>query len=89
MPWDESSTDSLQRHIDDLDWLAPVWVTVTGPDHRFTVLPDRTGEPSSMPRQHRPAILPVVQNFANGQVDRGGREGMLADPGRAAASSTS
>ena len=32
-PWDESSTASLQRHIGDLDWLAPVWVTVTGPSH--------------------------------------------------------
>ena len=30
VPWDESSTFSLQRHIGDLDWLAPVWVTVTG-----------------------------------------------------------
>ena len=34
-PWDESSTASLQRHINDLDWLAPVWVTVTGPSHQF------------------------------------------------------
>ena len=42
-PWDESSTASLQRHIGDLDWLAPVWVTVTGPNHQFTVLPDRNG----------------------------------------------
>src|SRR5881392_828533 len=38
VPWDESSTYSLQRHINDLDWLAPVWLTVTGPNHQFNVL---------------------------------------------------
>ena len=28
-PWDPSSVASLKQHIGDLDWLAPVWVTVT------------------------------------------------------------
>src|SRR6185503_11454295 len=40
VPWDESSTASLQRHIGDLDWLAPMWVTVVGPQHQFNVTPD-------------------------------------------------
>jgi cellulose synthase/poly-beta-1,6-N-acetylglucosamine synthase-like glycosyltransferase/peptidoglycan/xylan/chitin deacetylase (PgdA/CDA1 family)/spore germination protein YaaH len=79
-PWDESSTASLQRHIDDLDWLAPVWVTVTGPNHQFNVLPDRDGRAVINSAAHRPLILPVVQNFANGQVDPVGIRGMLADP---------
>ena len=43
MPWDQSSTFSLQRHIGELDWLAPVWLTVTGPAHDFNILPDRNG----------------------------------------------
>src|SRR5690348_4861943 len=42
-PWDPSSVASLQRHINDIDWLAPVWLTVTGPAHQLTVLPDRSG----------------------------------------------
>ncbi len=79
-PWDESSTASLQRHIDDLDWLAPVWVTVTGAAHQFAVLPDRNGRAVINGASHRPLILPVVQNFANGQVDEPGAEAMLADP---------
>ena len=70
VPWDESSTASLQRHIGDLDWLAPVWVTVTGPNHQFNVLPDRSGRAVINRAGHRPLILPVVQNFANGQVDK-------------------
>jgi peptidoglycan-N-acetylglucosamine deacetylase len=80
VPWDVSSTASLQRHIDDLDWLAPVWVTVTGAAHQFTVLPDRNGRAVINGASHRPLILPVVQNFANGQVDEPGAEAMLADP---------
>ena len=79
-PWDESSTSSLQRHIGDLDWLAPVWVTVTGPNHQFNVLPDRDGRAVINAAANRPLILPVVQNFSNGQVDPAGAQALLADP---------
>src|SRR5207245_2978373 len=79
-PWDESSTASLQRHINDLDWLAPVWVTVTGPNHQFNVLPDRNGRAVIDTAAHRPLILPVVQNFANGKVDEAGIDGLLGNP---------
>ena len=79
-PWDESSTASLQRHIGDLDWLAPVWVTVTGPNHQFAVIPDRDGRAVLNTAAHRPLLLPVVQNFANGQVDPKGIKTLLADP---------
>ena len=79
-PWDESSTASLQRHIGDLDWLAPVWATVTGPNHQFNALPDRNGRAVVTSAAHRPLILPVVQNFANGQVDPTGIRALLADP---------
>lgn len=79
-PWDESSTASLQRHINDLDWLAPVWATVTGPAHQFSILPDRNGRAIVNGAIRRPLLLPVVQNFANGQVDAAGIQGMLADP---------
>ena len=71
-PWDPSSVASLQRHINDIDWLAPVWVTVTGPNHQFSVLPDRSGRALLNSTRHRPLILPVVQNFQNGQVDSAG-----------------
>jgi peptidoglycan/xylan/chitin deacetylase (PgdA/CDA1 family)/spore germination protein YaaH/GT2 family glycosyltransferase len=79
-PFDESATYSLQRHIGDLDWLAPVWLTVTGPNHQFNILPDRNGRAVIDTAVHRPLILPVVQNFANGKVDETGIEGLLANP---------
>ena len=53
-PWDEASRASLQRHIGDLDWLAPVWVTVTGPTHQFAVPPIPAGAPSSTARSIAP-----------------------------------
>ena len=28
-PWDDSSAASLSRHIGDLDWLVPGWISVT------------------------------------------------------------
>ncbi|HVI05946.1 MAG TPA: polysaccharide deacetylase family protein, partial [Sphingomicrobium sp.] len=80
VPWDESSTFALQRHIGDIDWLAPVWLTVTGPNHQFNILPDINGRAVIDSAAHRPLILPVVQNFANGQVDQKGIQAMLADP---------
>jgi cellulose synthase/poly-beta-1,6-N-acetylglucosamine synthase-like glycosyltransferase/peptidoglycan/xylan/chitin deacetylase (PgdA/CDA1 family)/spore germination protein YaaH len=80
VPWDPSSTASLQQHLQDIDWLAPLWVTVTGPTHAFNVLPDRAGRAVLNGARHRPLILPVVQNFANGEVDQAGIQSMLANP---------
>ena len=79
-PWDRSSTASLQRHIGDLDWLAPVWVTVTGPTHQFNVLPDPNGRAILNTATHRPLILPVVQNAANGSFDGTAADALFADP---------
>ena len=73
---------SLQRHIGDLDWLAPVWVTVTGPTHQFSILPDPSGRAVINTAQHRPLILPVVQNFSNGQVDAPGAASLLGRSAR-------
>ncbi|HEU5067762.1 MAG TPA: glycosyl hydrolase family 18 protein, partial [Sphingomicrobium sp.] len=80
VPWDESSTASLQRHIGDLDWLAPMWVTVVGPQHRFNVTPDPDARAVIDSAPNRPLLLPVVQNYANGQADPAGAEALLADP---------
>jgi len=78
-PWDQDSVTSLHRHINDIDWLAPVWVTVTGPTHNFNVLPDRDGRALLNSTAHQPLILPVIQNFQNGVVDSAGIRELLAD----------
>ncbi|MEO5641001.1 MAG: glycosyltransferase [Sphingomicrobium sp.] len=79
-PWDVSSTASLQRHIGDLDWLAPVWLTVTGPQHQLNVLPDPAGRAILNTATHRPLILPVVQNAAGGTFDGKAADALFANP---------
>ncbi|WP_309610631.1 polysaccharide deacetylase family protein, partial [Sphingomonas sp.] len=78
-PWDPGSVASLQRHIGDLDWLAPVWLTVTGPNHQLNVLPDAPGRAILNTSRYRPLILPVVQNAKLGKWDPKGISAMLAD----------
>src|SRR6476661_6988320 len=53
-PWDPSSVASLHQHINDIDWLAPVWITVTGPKHDFSILPDADGRALLNAATHRP-----------------------------------
>lgn len=79
-PWDPSSVASLKQHVDDLDWLAPVWVTVNGPDHRLQALPDTAGRAIINGAAHRPLILPVIQNAANGLFDGPNTARLLASP---------
>ena len=79
-PWDQISTASLQRHIDELDWLAPVWLTVTGPDHALNILPDQAGRAIINGTAHRPLILPVIQNAALGVWQGKEINALLADP---------
>lgn len=79
-PWDDSSSASLTRHINDLDWLVPAWVSVTGPDHRFTVFRDARGRAIINRAQHRPKLLPMVQNAIDGEWDGPDMAKLLADP---------
>jgi cellulose synthase/poly-beta-1,6-N-acetylglucosamine synthase-like glycosyltransferase/peptidoglycan/xylan/chitin deacetylase (PgdA/CDA1 family)/spore germination protein YaaH len=79
-PWDSSSTASLQRHIEDVDWLVPGWVSVTGPDHRWTVFDDRAGRQIVARAAHRPKLLPMVQNALNGDWDSAGAAALLHSP---------
>ena len=65
-PWDESSTASLARHIDQLDWVIPGWVSVTGPDHHITTFRDTAGREVINRAQRRPVVIPMVQNAING-----------------------
>jgi cellulose synthase/poly-beta-1,6-N-acetylglucosamine synthase-like glycosyltransferase/peptidoglycan/xylan/chitin deacetylase (PgdA/CDA1 family)/spore germination protein YaaH len=82
VPWDQSSTASLQRHVDQLDWLIPGWISVTGPDHQITVFRDTAGRAILNKAVHRPVILPMVQNAVGGTWDGAGSAALFADPGK-------
>ena len=79
-PWDDASAASLARHIGDVDWLVPAWVSVTGPDHRITRFPDIKGRAIITAASTRPKILPMVQNAIQGEWDGQGIARLLADP---------
>ncbi|WP_375398503.1 glycosyltransferase [uncultured Sphingomonas sp.] len=80
VPWDQSSAASLQRHIDELDWVIPGWVSVTGPRHAITVFRDVAGRAILNKATRRPLILPMIQNAIQGVWDGPGMAAMLHDP---------
>ena len=79
-PWDPSSEASLQRHIEELDWLIPGWVSITGTDHKITTFADAQGRATLAHAIHRPVLLPMIQNAIDGNWDGAGMAALLRDP---------
>ncbi len=80
VPWDAGSAQSLRRHVNDLDWVIPGWVSVTGPKHNITVFDDTAGRAALNEATRRPLILPMIQNALQGKWDSSGMAAMLHDP---------
>jgi len=80
VPWDPSSAASLRRHIGDLDWLVPGWISVTGANHQITTFNDSAGRQIINSTQRPPLILPMVQNAMQGVWDAKGMEALLHAP---------
>ena len=78
--WDPDSASSLRRHVEELDWLVPGWMSITGPNHRITAFPDPEGHAIIAHAIHRPLVLPMVQNALNGNWDSTGLTALLRDP---------
>ena len=85
VPWDEQSVESLRRHVNDLDWVIPGWVSITGADHRWTLFPDTAGRAVLNGATRRPLILPMFQNALAGNWDGAGMAALLHDPRQRAA----
>ncbi|QDZ08029.1 glycosyltransferase [Sphingomonas panacisoli] len=85
VPWDAQSAESLRRHIDELDWVIPGWVSITGPNHRITTFPDPAGRAVLNAATRRPLILPMIQNAIEGKWDGAGMAALLHDPKQRAA----
>jgi len=80
VPWDGQSAESLRRHISELDWVIPGWVSVTGPKHTITVFSDTAGRAVINGAVRRPLVLPMIQNAIQGEFDGPGMAAMLHDP---------
>lgn len=79
-PWDDASAASLARHVDDLDWLIPGWISITGPDHKVTSFADPRGKAIISHARHRPKLMPMIQNALGGQWDGPGITALLRNP---------
>ncbi|PZU06611.1 glycosyltransferase [Sphingomonas sp.] len=69
VPWDDASRATLSAHINQLDWVVPVISSVVGPDHAFTYTPNKPLKAVLATSQHRPLILPMVQNVKDDSWD--------------------
>ncbi|MES2496285.1 MAG: glycosyltransferase [Pseudomonadota bacterium] len=79
-PWDDASAASLARHVDEIDWLIPGWISITGPDHTVTSFPDPRGKAIISQARHRPKLMPMIQNALDGGWDGRGIAALLRDP---------
>ncbi|MEP7006522.1 MAG: glycosyltransferase [Sphingomonas bacterium] len=79
-PWDPSSGSSLKRNIDELDWLVPGWMSITGTNHTITIFKDPEGKAIINRSPHRPLLLPMVQNALNGNWDAPNLAKLLHSP---------
>ncbi len=79
-PWDDASAASLARHVDEIDWLIPGWISITGPNHKVTSFADPRGKAIISHAAHRPKLMPMVQNALDGGWDGPGISALLHDP---------
>ena len=77
--WDDASAASLARHVEDVDWVIPAWISVTGPDHKVTSFPDTRGKAVLSQAHRRPKLMPMVQNALDGGWDGEGIAALLHD----------
>ncbi|MBK9766258.1 MAG: hypothetical protein IPP63_04155 [Chloracidobacterium sp.] len=66
--WDDSSMASLRTNIDNLDWLVPEWIRLSGDESDPLVL-DIKDEAIDFIQRTKPEmpILPLLQNYKNEQ----------------------
>lgn len=78
-PWDAASLASLRAHGQTLAAVVPAWVSVTGPEHKVTVLADPAGHAAIASLKPRPPLWLMVQNAAMGAWDGAGAAALLHD----------
>ena len=84
VPWDDASQASLAAHVGELDWVVAAVSSVVGPDHRFVYQPNAPANTrlraTLATSQHRPGVLPMVQNAVGGDWDGANTARLLRDP---------
>jgi cellulose synthase/poly-beta-1,6-N-acetylglucosamine synthase-like glycosyltransferase/peptidoglycan/xylan/chitin deacetylase (PgdA/CDA1 family)/spore germination protein YaaH len=78
LPNNDASFLSLVHHGNDLDWVVPAVVNVSGPHHDITVEADARFDHLVAGEAHRFKVLPMVQNYGT-EWDGAGAASLLHD----------
>jgi spore germination protein YaaH len=78
-PWDAASLASLKQHGQDLEAVVPAWISVTGPDHKVTVVPDPAGHAAVAALKGRSRLWLMAQNALGGTWDGAGAAALMHD----------
>jgi spore germination protein YaaH len=79
--WDPKARQDLPRRLSSLDVLAPMWVTVRGPQGQMVFEIDQTARAALAARKAPPQVLPVVSNAHDDIWDKAAAEAAILDPG--------
>ena len=78
-PWDAASLASVKQHGAALEAVVPAWISVTGPDHKLTVVADPQGHAALALLKGRVQLWLMVQDALNGAWDGAGAAALLHD----------
>lgn len=80
-PWSGDGAASLARNINNIDWIAATLYSI-GPDGSLKTTEDAPLRRIVGASMHRPLVLPVVQNVANGVWNGAAAAKLMHDPRR-------
>lgn len=78
--WDERSRESLRDHVEQIDVLAPQWISLTGSDGEAVLTEDPMAMAVIRNSRRKPSLVPLVINARNEVWNGPMVEAMLADP---------
>ncbi|WP_159982309.1 MULTISPECIES: glycosyltransferase [unclassified Novosphingobium] len=79
VPNNDASFLSLVHHGNDLDWVVPAVVSVSGPTHDVQIESDARFDHLVAGEAHRFKVLPMVQNFGATEWDGAGAASLMHD----------
>jgi cellulose synthase/poly-beta-1,6-N-acetylglucosamine synthase-like glycosyltransferase/spore germination protein YaaH/peptidoglycan/xylan/chitin deacetylase (PgdA/CDA1 family) len=78
--WDETSRESLAKHVNQLDVVAPQWIALDGAAGKISITADPQAEAIIAAAKRQPSVLPLVHNSANAVWNGADANGVILNP---------
>jgi cellulose synthase/poly-beta-1,6-N-acetylglucosamine synthase-like glycosyltransferase/spore germination protein YaaH/peptidoglycan/xylan/chitin deacetylase (PgdA/CDA1 family) len=78
--WDRESLQSLKQHVNNLDVVAPQWITLTDANGDIDVANDPEATAVIASAKRPPAIIAMVHNFYDGAFNPAIADGVIENP---------